>query len=108
MKINEVNTNESPSLFINPNVYKAIDHEFKEEELKGNIQDREERKKYADKIFWFLVLFMTITLTSVFISIFKFDQLSDTVIVTLLTTTSANVISIFAIVVRYLFRQKKS
>ena len=74
-----------------------MEHKFKEEELKGNIQDREERKKYADKIFYFLVSFMAITLTAVFISIFKFNQLSDTVIVTLLTTTSANVISILSL-----------
>jgi hypothetical protein len=86
---------------------KRTELKLRQEELESNIQDRKERKKYADKIFWFLLSFMAITLTAVFISIYKFDKLSDTVLVTLLTTTSANVISIFAIVVRYLFKQKK-
>jgi hypothetical protein len=80
---------------------------IRQEELESNIQDRKERKNYANKIFILLAIFMSTTILIIGASMFCFSKLSDIVLVTLLTTTSANVISIFAIVVRYLFRQKK-
>jgi len=110
MRINENDRKETEFIIHKYDIdteFRLTELKLKQEELTSNIQDRRERKKYADKIFYFLASFMIITLTVVFISIFKFNQLSDTVLVTLLTTTSANVISIFLIVVRYLFKAKE-
>ncbi len=69
-------------------------------------QDREERKTYANRIFsliswwlfgvFFIVLFCSIE--SVRISH------SDAVLVALLTTTTVNVVGLFVIVAKYLFR----
>ena len=89
-----------------------VELDLKQEFLEGNIQDRRERKKFADKIFILLICYLFITLTIVIFSgfgnmdnkySFKFN-ISDTVLVTLLATTCADVIGIFLFVVRYLFK----
>lgn len=78
---------------------------IRKEELEGKRQDRLQRKAYADNIFTFLCIYMII----VFVILFKHGclfnsfELSDSVIVALITTTTANIIGIFVFVVRYLF-----
>lgn len=70
----------------------------------GDSQDRVQRKEFAEKIFSFVCLYMF----AVFFILFLCGspgsfKLSDTVLITLLGTTTANVIGILIIVVKYLF-----
>lgn len=77
-----------------------------EEELNSLKQDREERKSFANKIFWLLVAFLSASLIILSLSAIETIcfKLSDTILVTLLATTSADIIGIFLFVVRYLFK----
>lgn len=78
------------------------------EEVASIRQDREERKVYAGKIFDFLcvymmcvglLLFMSGSTTAVF-------QLSDSVLIAILGTTTTNVLGIFYFVANYLFPKR--
>ncbi len=84
---------------------------LKEEELKSREQDRKQRKGFADKIFFMLSIFLLFVCLILVFAGMKFlpikpyphFELSDNVLIALLTTASANVIGIFIVVVRYLF-----
>ncbi len=81
-----------------------LDNDAKEGENIGDNQDRDQRKMFAEKIFSFVCLYMF----AVFFILFLCGspgsfKLSDTVLITLLGTTTANVIGILIIVVKYLF-----
>jgi hypothetical protein len=92
--------------------------------LEGVIQDISERKKYAARIFQLVATFLFVVVFIVWLhgvgsfyllnpfeggflkgpDFFEFSfHLSDTVIVTLLTTTTANVVAFFILVTKYLF-----
>ncbi|MFP9115865.1 hypothetical protein ACLI1A_18135 [Flavobacterium sp. RHBU_3] len=78
------------------------------EEIADRQQDRKERKKYALLVFVFLVFFTLIILGIIAFqgfNNFTCFYLSDTVLVTLITTSLATVVGIFLIVMRYLFKQ---
>lgn len=83
------------------------------EELKDLRQDRDERKSYASKLYWLVLTWLTVILTIVVMQGLKVPeirftfQLNDVVLVTLITTTTANVAAFFLVVVRYLFRPKR-
>lgn len=83
------------------------------EELKDLRQDRDERKSYASKLYWLVLMWLTIILLIVILQGLKVSglrltfQLNDAVLVTLITTTTANVAAFFLVVVRYLFRPKR-
>jgi len=83
------------------------------EELKDLRQDRDERKSYASKLYWLVLLWLILILLIVILQGLKipavgFDfQLTDAVLVTLITTTTANVAAFFLAVVRYLFNPKR-
>ena len=90
-----------------------IDHrrskiDLKRSEVKDREQDRSERKKFAIFIFLFLVVYilwvMVVICGSGYLP-FAF-HLSDNLLIALITTTTANIISIFAIVTKYLFPKK--
>ncbi|MDR1022592.1 MAG: hypothetical protein LBL94_04900 [Prevotellaceae bacterium] len=81
-----------------------VELETKREILEGSRQDRLERKRFAQNIFWLLVAFLSVTMAIVALSGFCVLRLSDTVMVTLLATTTADVIGIFIFVVKYLFK----
>jgi hypothetical protein len=89
---------------------KLVDLNIKKESLESDRQDRKERKNYADKVYRLIFGFLVIVLLIVIASGIKWlcFNLSDNVLITLLTTTSANVIGIFMIVMRYLFKQKNT
>lgn len=92
------------------NLRKAqLENDALDEVNKGDAQDREQRKQFAEKIFSFVCAYMMMI---VFILLVTGAQwvdfcLSDQVIITLITTTTANIIGILLIVVYYLFRKKK-
>jgi|GEM_PF-1886702 len=94
-----------------------IDYEIKlmslklqEEHLKGQRQDREERKAFSGKIFIFLCAFIVITMFILYHSGDEktYFRLSDQILTVLLTTTTINVIGIFLFVARYLFKAEQS
>lgn len=80
-----------------------LDNKHKEEDLRGKEQDREQRKAYALKIFWLLCIYLICVGGLVVLSGLSCVVLSDAVLVTLLGTNCASVISLFAIVTKYLF-----
>lgn len=84
--------------------------EDRREDLENKKQNRSQRKSYGNKLFVFLCVYMILVFMILFFcgfSLFGFT-LSDTVLITLISTTTANVIGIFAFVVRYLFPAKNS
>ena len=76
----------------------------RKEELKGKSQDREQRRNFAQKIFWVVVFYLGVVLFIVFFN-GKLTEVSDTVLITLLGTTTANVISLLVYVAKYLFHR---
>ena len=84
--------------------------ELKQEEIDGIKQNREERKKYAIHIFRFTITYTVLIFILLFLSGFKFFGFffSDTVIVTILTTTTVNFLGFFLLVTSYLFNTKQN
>jgi hypothetical protein len=81
------------------------------EELKSLKQDRTERKGYATRLYWLVSIWLVVILFFVFVQgvgTIPFAGLhfaiSDTVLITLITTTTANVAAFLLVVVRYLFK----
>lgn len=84
------------------------ENELLAEKLKSQQQDRDQRKDFALRIFNFVSLYMFgVFFLLVMSGIGTNDfHLSDTVLVTLLGTTTATVIGVFNFVARYLFHNK--
>ena len=78
--------------------------------LRGNtlaermIINNRERVKYAKMTFILTSFWIAIVLCIVYLSGRNYLNLSDTVIVTLITTTTVNVFGFFFLVMKYLFR----
>lgn len=103
--------------------YRSVSEELEKEKLRklklendaiegsniGDSQDRGQRKDFAERVYYFACVYMVFVFLILFLSgstgaNFK---LNDSVLITLLRTTTANVIGVFAIVVTYLFSRKK-
>lgn len=81
----------------NPDVqieYQRAVIEKLKEEIQGLKQDREQRKVFSYSIFGFMCVYMTIAMVIVFLSGLGVMSLSDNVLITLLTTTLADVIGV--------------
>ena len=107
---------------INDHKYDRIEEDIRKQELRklelenaaregenaGDDQDRLQRKEFADKIFDFVRNYMLFVCIVLFLKgITSQFYLSDSVIITLLGTSTSNVIVILIIVVTYLFSRKK-
>lgn len=76
-------------------------------DAKGKAQDIEMRKEYASLIFKFVSYYMFFVFLLLFLSGTPSSfKMSDAVLITLLGTTTATVISLFVIVANYLFPKK--
>ena len=86
-----------------------LKNEALEEENRGDSQDRDQRKDFAERIYSFAAIYMFGVFIILFLSGTETTnfKLSDNVLITLLGTTTANVIGILIIVVTYLFSRKK-
>lgn len=73
------------------------------EELEGRKQDRKQRGTFSICIFIFVAIYMMVALVILALTGADVFELSDTVLVALLTTTTADVIGIFILVAKYLF-----
>ena len=76
------------------------------EEIEGLKQDRSQRKIFSYVIFGFMCVYMVAVLVAVYLNGFCVMYFPDSVMVTLLTTSLANVIGIFNFVAKYLFHTK--
>lgn len=78
------------------------------EEVESIKQDREERKVYASKTFDFLCVYMVFVGILLLMSGFTTAsfQLSDSVLIVILGTTTTNVLGIFYFVANYLFPKR--
>lgn len=74
-----------------------------QEDLNGKKQDREQRGKFAGRIFNLMCYYLGTVMIIVILKGAKVLALSDSVVNVLLTTTAANIIGIFMIVAKYLF-----
>lgn len=75
------------------------------EEIEDIKQDRAQRKTFSTRIFTFMCSYLAVSMLIVFSCGYQWMLLSDTVIVTLITTTLANVIGVFTFVAKYLFHK---
>jgi len=79
---------------------------LKREHIEHLKQNRDERKKYAHHIFLFTCIWASVIFIIVLLAGFKkitgFD-LSDKVLITLITSTTVNFFGFFLLVVKYLF-----
>ena len=71
-------------------------------------KDIEHREKYANRLFWFVAVWVGLMLVIVLLEGSKWASfdLSDTVLTTLIGATTANVLGLFAIVANYLFPKR--
>lgn len=82
---------------------KSIQAEFLQERLESERQDRIQRGRFAVAIFGFMCIYMVATMIIVYLNGRKILDLSEAVVVTLLGTTTVNVIGVFVVVAKYLF-----
>ena len=74
---------------------------------KDKEQDIDMRREYADKTYLFVCVYMCFVFLIIFLACSPSSfQMSDGVLMTLLGTTTVNVIGLFAIVMNYLFPKK--
>jgi hypothetical protein len=85
-----------------------LDEEFSRAQLKRLLDDNRARKSFSQWIFAITVLWMFIVLIVVIQCSRGVFMLSDSVLITLITTTTANVFGFFYVVVNYLFNKDKS
>lgn len=106
--INEIETISSKAPF-DVDAKRKLEEEEKLAYIDSYKQDTKERKHYAEKTFEFLCFYMfAVFLILVFVGSDHIDfHFSDSVVIALITTTTANVIGIFIFVMRYLFNGNK-
>jgi hypothetical protein len=77
-------------------------------ETEGRKQNIQERKTYAKRIFILLSIWLFTLFELICYSGIGFLKLSDKVLITLITATTADILGIFAIVITYLFPKSKT
>ena len=76
------------------------------EEIEDLKLDRKQRKIFSFCIFGFMCMYMAASIVIVFLCGFGCMNLEMSVLITLLTTTLANVIGVFNFVAKYLFHRE--
>jgi hypothetical protein len=71
-------------------------------------QDISERKKFAHRIFWMVVGWLVSIITIVVLVGCKIIILSDSILMSLIGSTTVNVTTFFLVVTKYLFPSNKS
>ena len=84
---------------------KKTDIELKKEELEQRKEDREQRKQYSKKLFIFVCVYLSIVVLVVIFCGCQCLTIDSKVLIALLSTTTANVIGLFAVVAKYLFHK---
>lgn len=78
-------------------------HNHAQERLKDSQQNRAQRKEYANKIFWLVCAWLSVLTFIVCMTGMVYFNLSDTVLVALISGASINIIGLMVIVANYLF-----
>lgn len=86
-----------------------LENDSIDEANKGDVQDREQRKQFAENIFTTVCLYVFAVVLILFACGAEWVNfsLSENILITLLGTTTANILGILIIVVTYLFTRKK-
>lgn len=84
----------------------ALKNKAREEDIVNQKQNRELRKKYAGKLFWMICVWLTLIIGILVFQGVRIIHLSNSVLITLITTTTANVAAFFLVVTKYLFPNK--
>lgn len=86
---------------------KLVNERYKDEsDHRKTIYDL--RKKYIPKLFWMVVVWLIFVSLIVVFTALGCLQLSDAVLIALITTTTATVLGIFVIVAKWLFPSQSS
>jgi hypothetical protein len=84
-----------------------LDNRKKRAELATIHQNLQERKRYAENIFILICIWLAVVLSIVILVGAGCIKLDDSVLITLISTTTANVTAFFVLVVKYLFNPKE-
>ena len=92
---------------------RSLERAQQREQLDNLRQDREQRKRYAERLFklvvsWLIAIWLTVIFAGVkFPSWLRWSfELSDSILIALITSTTASVLGLFAIVANYLYPKK--
>jgi len=80
-----------------------VELDNRREELEGKKQDRKQRGKFSIWIFAFMGVYMAAVVTVLILSGAGVLNLDDSVLIAMMTTTTADVIGVFIVVAKYLF-----
>ena len=86
----------------------GVEVELLKEKLEGRKQDRMQRGEYANRIFSLVCIYMLAIVVMIILVGFHVLTLDNSVIITLISTTTANIIGVFVIVAKYLFHNQDS
>ena len=81
----------------------AIRNKREQAEVDGIVQDNNQRRRYAGYILFLVVAWLLVVLLVVVACGRQCLHLSDAVLIALISTTTVNVVALFAIVAHYLF-----
>jgi len=85
---------------------KNLEEGGNEEVIRNLSQNRKLRKIYAMRLFVLLCIWLGLILAIIILQGFQIIKLADSVLITLITTTTANVAAYFLVVTKYLFPNK--
>lgn len=84
----------------------TIKNALEYEKLENEKQNREDRKKYANRIYWLMVSWISAIMIIIIAQGFGENinfEVSDKVLITLIGGTTINILGVFVIVAKYLF-----
>lgn len=83
----------------------SFDEERERVRLQGLINDQQARKSWGERVFWLLVAWLLVDFSVVCFQGFGWGRfhISDSIVITLISTTTVNVLSLGYIVANYLF-----
>jgi uncharacterized membrane protein YfbV (UPF0208 family) len=87
-------------------IKRSLNIEKLSEEVKELKQQRIQRRVFAICLFAFIAMYMCAVIVLVYLIALGVAELTDAVLVALLTTTTANVLGLFVIVAKYIFRAR--
>ncbi len=83
-----------------------LEFQIRSEHLTTLRANNEARVRYARRTFYLTCLWIVVVMSIVILNGVNLIHLSDTVLVTLITTTTINVFGFFLLVIKYLFNVK--
>ncbi|MFD1143956.1 hypothetical protein ACFQ4C_22720 [Larkinella insperata] len=88
------------------NEFDQYDQEERRTRLQGLVQDIQERKKFAQWIFWMVVFWLVVILGIIIAEGLHWLDIPQAVTIALIGSTTVNVTAFFVIVTKYLFPGK--